>query len=481
MKTLLLAGLLAAASAAHGQEYYFDLRKEPLEVPGRTVAVERVVDGRQNLQIGVLYHGGRTRPATVFFREGAAPELTALLHARLPARPTDHPVVLCLRQLQLAELPANGEASLAQAGRSDADLAFDVYEHLPDGYHFVRRVAGHWAGSSYQSSLYLSAWLARLLGYCVGQLARADWPAAAHRPGLTLGQLPADAPTPRPAAQAGAGMPILHEAPRRGLYYSLAQFVANRPDTTQAFRVDTLAEAWRSRFSSREVARWWWGWWHVARVRPLVPAAGPPAVPAGIWGFCDGQQLFIEQDQKFYPLARYDDFFTFVGEAPPNARYQAVLDQKPARHFSQNPLLVTPLPGGEPLALALDPRTGEIGSFPGLRPRRADTAYVYLYRPPEARNLQAMRLLVNGRETARLYPGGYCRLTCLSTVAPLHLKLEGVGPPDGPAQLLIPDPACPLYLEITPRAAGNRYWRWVSAAQGQTALQALLLRQPAAR
>ncbi|TDN38187.1 hypothetical protein E4631_06585 [Hymenobacter sp. UV11] len=478
MKTLLLAGLLAAAGAAHGQEYYIDLHKEPLEVPGRTVAVESVVDGRRSPQIGVMSHGGQARPATIFFREGAATELTAFMQARLPARPTDYPVVLCLRQLQLTEMLSDGASQQTPPWQSDTDLAFDVYAHQPDGYRFVQRVAGHWGGSSYQSALYFSTRLARLLGYCLGQVAQADWAGAAQQPARTLAQLATDAPTPLPAAQAAAA--ILREAPRRGLYRSFAQFVANQPDTTLAFRLDTVADDRPSRYQARQVARWWWAWWHVARVRPVV-GAGRGAVPPGIWGFCDGQQLFIEQEDKFYPLNRYNDFFTFVREAAYNMQYQAYLSQKPAQRLSQNPMLTTPVPGGEPLTLALDPRTGEVGSFPGLRPRREDTAYVYLYRPPQARNLNAMRVLVNGRETARLYPGGYCRLTCLHPVLPLRLSLEGVGPPDGPAQMLLPNPAQPLYLEITPLAAGNRYWRWVPKAQGQAALQALVVRQSAAR
>lgn len=479
MKTLFLTGLLAgAAAAAHTQEYYLDLHKEPLEVPNRTVVVESVLDGRSNTSIGVLSHGLRARPATIFFREGAASELTNFLRARLPARLTDYPVVLCLRQLQLAEMPSYEYPKQGQNGQSDADLAFDVYTHQPDGYHFVQRVAGHWGGSSYQSSFYLSARLARLLSYCVGQLTYADWPTAARQPALALDQLPTDSPTPLPGAQAQAT--ILREAPRRGLYYSFAQFVANRPDTTQAFRLDTLAEHWPSRFRTRELARWSWAWWHVAQVQPSVVSAGRSAVPAGIWGFCDGQRVFIAHRNKFYQLYRHKDFFTFVAEAPFDTQYQSSQARKPANRFSQNPMLLTPLPGGEPLALALDLHTGEIGSFPGLRPRHSDTAYVYLYRPPQARNLLPMRVFVNGDEATQLYPGGYCRLTCLNVGPPLRLSLEGAGPPDGPAQLIIPNPSQPTYLEITPLTGSNHYWRWMSEAQGQTALRELAMLQHAA-
>jgi hypothetical protein len=57
MKQLLLSLVLVAASlGARAQEYYLNLSRQRLEVPGRTVAVERVLDGRRgNLPLGYVY------------------------------------------------------------------------------------------------------------------------------------------------------------------------------------------------------------------------------------------------------------------------------------------------------------------------------------------------------------------------------------------------------------------------------------------
>jgi len=117
---------------ATAQVYYLDLSHQTLTLSDRTVHVEQVVDGRPgHPTIGLVHRGLDNRPAAVLFRNGLETELTSFLHKQLPARSTDHPVVLCLRQLRVNE----------QLGRmteaATADLAADVYAHLPDGYHFM--------------------------------------------------------------------------------------------------------------------------------------------------------------------------------------------------------------------------------------------------------------------------------------------------------------------------------------------------------
>ena len=87
------------AGRAQAQIYYLDLSHEQLVLPERTLHVEQVVDGRPGKPtIGLVYRGLDNRSAAVLFRNGLETELTTFLQKQLPARPTDHAVVLCLRQ-----------------------------------------------------------------------------------------------------------------------------------------------------------------------------------------------------------------------------------------------------------------------------------------------------------------------------------------------------------------------------------------------
>ena len=63
-------------------------------------------------------------------------------------------------------------------------------------------------------------------------------------------------------------------------------------------------------------------WRNVVQVRPLVPnGTASRTVPTGLWGFSDGQQLYVRYDKQFFPLMRQGGFFTFVGEAPDDPQY----------------------------------------------------------------------------------------------------------------------------------------------------------------
>lgn len=279
MKQLLLTFLLLASSlTVWAQEYYLNLSRQRLEVPGRTVAVEQVLDGRRgDLPLGYVYQGlTNSRPMTVAFRQGVGPELTAFIQGQLPAQLTNHALVLCLRQLHLNE----EHTQTLGMETATAYLNLDAYLHLPDGYHFVQSIASHTETKAPEVTALHAGHLARMLGYCLTQLSQADWAAAAALPALPLAQLPADVPVAQPNRQPAApAAAILRERPRRGVYRSFQQFLANQPDSRRALRLDTIQPNLRSYTA-------WQQWQRVPWVRPLVAdSLGKWSEPAGIWGF----------------------------------------------------------------------------------------------------------------------------------------------------------------------------------------------------
>lgn len=464
-KTLLVTLLVLAGFAARAQQYYLDLTAQTLSWASGVVAVTRVLDGRAgHPPIGIVYRGLANKSAAVAFRQGLEAELTAFVQPRLLVQPTGHRAVLCLRSLHV------GETVGGTKEQAIGDIVADVYEELPDGYHFVQRVGAQVSDQGREVTGRHAGHVALLLSQCLSQLAQADWVAAQARPARALGALRTDAPN---AGRRTAGAAILRENPRRGLYYRYEQFLANRPDTVSAFRVDTV----RRRFKSPLAAAQWRG---VARLRPVITdGAGPSPGPADLWGFSDGQQAYVRYDKQFFPLMRQGGFFTFVGEAPVDQLHAAALAQAQGRTgliagAVGAAVARTNVPDhtAEPLAYGLDLPTGALGPYPGLHtPARPDTAYLYLYRPRQASAADQVSVYVAGRIIGALRPGQYLEVPWFRFGKPLQLCLSGL-PAAGSCQYLVPNTGALNYLRINPSPAQHP-WQWMPAAEGSAALDEL--------
>ncbi|RFP63786.1 hypothetical protein D0N36_17450 [Hymenobacter lapidiphilus] len=291
-------------------QYYLDVRYQRINLPSRTVHVEQVVDGRPGKPlIGMVYRGLDNRSKPVMFRRGLEAELTDLLRQQLPARPDDHAIVLCLRQLRVGE-QLNGLTE-----KASADLAADVYEHLPDGYHFVRSVSAHTSSRALETTSLHAEHVALLLQKCLEQLTTHNWAERTTGPALTLAQLPTDVPTTSATATAGTGPAILREFPRPGVYYTFEQFLANTPAPELSASTDIVAFG----FGPPQARLLWLG---IPRLRVKILNEKNQSQPMKqVWGFSDGRQLFVQHQKQFFPLHRHRDFFTFVGEAPTDVAY----------------------------------------------------------------------------------------------------------------------------------------------------------------
>ncbi|MDO7874277.1 hypothetical protein Q5H93_05995 [Hymenobacter sp. ASUV-10] len=446
---LALLGGLGLARPARAQVFYLDLSAQPISLPVRTMHVEQVLDGRPagSPSLGLVYQGLNNRPATVEFRRGLAPELTEWLQQRLPALAGDQPVVLCVRQLRVSEVIGGfGE-------KAKAELAFDVYAHLPDGYHFVRRLSGHDEQAGLDMTLTHATNVARVLQKCLQLLAAMPWQQAAQQPALRLEQLVADKPV------ALALPPVLRAAvPARGIYHRPAQFLANEPDTTLSLGLDTLYLQTP-------------GWEGTARLRPSARTPqGSRVSPRELWGFSDGRQAYIRHGSAFRPLVRQGDFYTFVSGAP--------VDVQVAKRRSTNIIMYGAVGGlltsdgdditGRPVVYALDVRTGQAGPFPlpGQAPP-IDTAFVYVYRPPGG-PAAAQRLLVNNQEVGWLRPGDFLEVPCRYLGRAVRFSLSQ---PDGPTLLVVPDAKSANYLKLTTHS--KACWEWMPPRLGAADVDAL--------
>jgi hypothetical protein len=446
---LVLLGSLGVGAPVRAQVYYLDLSSQLIILPVRTMHVEQVLDGRAagTTSVGMVYRGLQNRPALVEFRRGLGPEMTEWMQRRLPATAGDHAVVLCVRQLRVSEV------MVPLGEQAKAELALDVYVHLPDGYHFVRRLSGHYQQPGLEATALHAPNVARVLQNCLQLLASAPWQLAAQQPALRLEQLATDKPATL------ALPPVLRAAlPAPGIYRTPAQFLANEPDTTLSLRTDTL--------HSRTP-----GWEGTTRVRPVGRTRQGSRVPLReVWGFSDGRQAYIRHGNAFRLLARQDDFYTFVSGAP--------LDVQVAQRRTSNTVMYGALGNlltsdaddmtGRPSVYALDVRTGQTGPFP--LPGQAtpmDTAFVYVYRPAGGAT-EARRLLVNNQEVGWLRPGEFLEVPCLYLGRAVRFSLDQ---PDGPALLVVPDARAANYVRLTTQPTA--YWEWMPARLGTADVDAL--------
>ncbi|MBC6696797.1 hypothetical protein [Hymenobacter sp. BT190] len=461
---------LSLPRQAQAQIYYLELDRQKITLPNRTIQVEQVVDGRPGKPtIGIVYRTLNNRPAAVLFRNGVEAEFSEFLREQLPARPADHPIVLCLRQLRVSE-QLNGVTEAA-----NADLAADVYAHLPDGYHFMRSVGARTSKRALETTSLHQQHVALLLQQCLEQLTEADWTQAYSSPVRTLKQLPTDLPAASLTVGAITRLPaILREAPRRGVYFTFAQFLSNQPEPNIQIRLDTLpSRRWRG-----GTGRVLWG--GTTRFEAFVVAnpnqrlGQQQALSTEVWGFSDGQQVFVQHEKMFYPLVRQANFFTFIGERPADIEYLRARSQAQARAGIIGTATVQAQDhSGEPTPYAVDMRTGQSAPFPDpLRalPARTDTAYIYLYRQADTA-VTPVSVFIEGREVGQLQPNSYLELPWPYYARLMRLCL-GL-PAAAPCQLLVPDAARPNYLRITPAPTDGIFWQWVDAKQGEADLDAL--------
>lgn len=456
------------AGHVQAQVYYIDLSQQHFLLPERKLQVEQVVDGRPGRPpIGLVHRGLGNRVAAALFRQGLEIELAAFLQQQLPARPGDHAVVLCVRQLRISE-------QLGQVTEvASADLAVDIYEHLPDGYHFVRSVAARTSARAMETTAQHAVHISRLLQNCLWQINTADWAQVELSAARSLTQLAADNPVATLPTGKKKPLPaILRKAPRRGVYHSFEQFLANLPDSTLIVRADTI----QPRLPVVNGRGLWQG---VARVRPeITDSRGKHlSIDKTVWGFSDGQQMYVQQEKKYYPLVRQGNFFTFIGEKPVDMGYVKARAEAQARAEVIGAATVGTLNHtGEPMPYAVYMRTGQLAPFPDpIRPHpaRLDTAYVYIYRQADT-SLEPVAIFLEGKKVGQIRPNEYLqvRWPYYARMMQLCLGLSAANI----CQLLVPDAARPNYLKISAPTAATKSlptWQWVGGSQGEADLNAL--------
>ena len=443
---LLLALLLAGAGAgqaARAQVYYLDLSKQVLSLPDRAVHVEQVLDGRaKRTGIGTVHRGVYNALQPADLRPSVPQALTAWMQSQLPPRPTDHPVVLVVRQLALAE-----EIN-AFSEKASLDLAIDVYAHLADGYHFVLSAAELVESKGLETTARHPANLALALQRCLAQCQSVNWAQLPPQPARTLAELQQ---LGHPAAPALVYAILTDSVHRKGYYPTFLAFRNNQPVTEPALSVA----------STPRTAKGWEGTLEVVPTLAPTPTA-PSETLRKVWGFSDGKQLYVLHNRRYLPLTRDGSVFRFVGFAGPDPGAVGTAG------YLAGPLgagIAAASTTSKPADFTLDMVTGAVSPFRETSgPAPADTALIYVYRRAGT-TPGPTRVLLNGKVVAELGEWQFATIPWTDKLHEVSLCLEGAA---GQCAAFIPEFGRTAYVEVArnPTDAAKPALEQVAAKKG---------------
>ncbi len=413
---------LSLTPAAQAQVYYLDLSKATLDLPNRAVHVEQVLDGRPRRgSIGTVHRGLSNIRQPADLQPNVPQALTAWVQGQLPARPTDHPVVLVLRLLQL------NESIGAFSEKSSIDVAVDVYARLADGYHYVLSAAELVENKGLETTAQHPANLALALQRCLAQCQSVGWDKLPPQPARTLADLqqlgrPTVAALPYPA--------LVDSVRPKGYYPTFLAFRNNQP----------VAEPALSTVATPRTAKGWEGTQEVAPV--LATAAGPPAALRNAWGFSDGQQAYIWHNRHYLPLTRAGNTFRFVSFTGPDP---GAVSTAGFLGGAVGGAIAAAATTGKPGDFTLDMVTGTVSPFAeGSGPAPADTALVYVYRRASS-TPGPVQVLLNGKVVAELEAWQSVAIPYTDKVHEVSLCLQSA---PGRCTAFIPTFGAASYVEI---------------------------------
>lgn len=412
---------LGLPATGQAQVYYLDLSKAVLDLPARAVHVEQVLDARpRRAGLGTVHRGLNNVRQPADLRPSVPAALTTWLQAQLPARPTDHPVLLVLRELQL------NEEINAFSEKASLDVSVDVYARLADGYHYVLNAAELVESKGMETTAQHPANLALAFQRSLAQCQTIDWNKLPPQPARTLAEL-----QQLGRSTVALRYPALLDSVRpKGYYPTFLAFRNNQPVTEPALSVKTTPRTAK-------------GWVGTLEVEPAVAAAtGAPTALRNVWGFSDGQQVYIWHNRRYLPLTRAGDSFHFVGFTGPDP---GAVGTAGFLGGAVGGAVAAAATMGKPGDFTLDMVTGAVSPFAeasGAAP--ADTALIYVYRRASSAP-GPVQVLLNGKAVAELDAYQVVAIPYLDKVNEVSLCLQTA---PGRCVAFIPTFGTASYVEI---------------------------------
>ncbi|UOQ67333.1 hypothetical protein [Hymenobacter volaticus] len=400
----LLLLLLPFASYAQGPVYQVDLQEQKLSLPNATFHISEVLDLRVNTNtIGWVQRGLYNVRVPANLKGGATNCLTQWLQSQMPAQPGSRPVIMRIHDLRI------GEIIKATSEKAKAIVDVDFLVLQPDGrYYILLRHPDEEIHGGIETTSFHDDNIAACLQRGVTLLNTLSWDQRlSNAPSVTAEQIRYR--TDR--APEVYTYPILTATvPTRGLYSSFLDFRRNQPDTATAFEVEkqprTNAE-----------------WQNTEEIK-LYNGSGATRVElAKVWGFSDGQQLYIRHRNRYYPLQRAGNDFTFEGHAGADA---GAVSTASFIGGAAGGIIAAAATTGHRQEYTLDIATGRVSDFDYMAQfARRDTAMVIVYRRPGSVK-KPMTILLDGKKLGDLPANNFLQIPWTNKTKEVTLCIEGL-------------------------------------------------------
>ncbi len=416
-------GFGCVSSPCVAQSYQIDLSSQSLIIPGRTFYIKQVLDGRRvRAGIGTVRRGMANVPQRADLKPTVATALQALLTQQLPARPTDQPVLALVRALHVQE-----DITFTSEQASD-EVALDFYLLDDQGNaRFALATNETVQSKGLETTARHPHQLAQAIQACLVQLARVDWSSVAAQPGHPVAELQLTQPV------ASRTYPILTDSLRpAGFYRTFPDFRINDPVGSPALIV----------VPERVLGK---GWEDVSTYTPYLqePDGSRGAQLRGMWGFSDGQHVYIYQHKRYWRLARQGDSFGFVG--PSTADPGAVSTASMLGGLVGGAIAAAST-SGQPTAYTLSLLTGRVSTLAedDYVPT-PDTVLVHIYCRKSSLGAKPEPIYLNGELVGQLAENQFITIPYAGHAGVVNLRL---GSRKDRELVFQPDFLAPVYVKV---------------------------------
>ncbi|QNE38463.1 hypothetical protein F1C16_02260 [Hymenobacter sp. NBH84] len=404
-----------------------DLNGHTLTLPERTTYIAKVIDARpQQASIGWVQRGLANARTTAALRNGVEADLTTFLQ-QLPQRPTDRLLLLRIRQLAISEHTG------AFSEKAFAEVALEYLLRLDDGYHLVLSTAETIESSGVEVTAHHANNITQAFQQSLNQLAIVQWDAVAASPALTLEQI--QRPQELEVGEAETYPVLTATAPKAGIYPDFLAFRNNMPDTTTVYVVERKPRTGAN-------------WKGTTEILPYTVniKTGQRTALRNVWGFSDGQHLYVLHNSRFFPLEREGAGFGFTGFSPADA---GAVNTAALAGGLIGAGIAAAATSGKPMHFKVNMRTGRImNDFPtpsaaGRVP--SDTTQLIIYRRAGG-DKTPVTVSINDQPVGSLSGAAYLVVPWSTKQHEAHVCVSGGA---DYCLTVLPTNAAPVYLECS--------------------------------
>jgi hypothetical protein len=291
--------------SARSQVYEISLGKQTLALPGRHFYVSDIIDARiSKNNIGWVQRGLANARVGANLAKGFKPELTDFFNRNLPAQANLQPVIVKVLKFQVSEHTSAASES------AKAEVAIDFIYHKDNTYYHLFRGIGVAKRYGLDVTAGHDDNIKAAIEQCLKQFSREsiEQYMAQAKPS-TWQEISKDFL----ATLETHDYPILTDSTtKKGIYQTFLDFRNNQPLAAQNLVIEKVSR------ESKHLR-------NIYEVKPYLQEADGSKKPLkNVWGFSDGENVYVQYNKDYFLMDRQGNTFTFYGYGPMNTNQGAV-------------------------------------------------------------------------------------------------------------------------------------------------------------